>query len=339
GSLFTNSQTVSLQWQAFDNTSGTSAYLLTEEPNFPSLSDNWTQHFSESLDNLSFALSSQQDGTKTIFLFLRDNAGNIAQQSAAITLDRQAPTLAWDQAAPTYLTQDNLSLAFLLSDNLSSQLYYLLLDNSSEPPLLTDDEWNQYTSENLTLSLDNLSEGLFTRFLWLKDQAGNLAGPETIQTLIDRTAPSITNFHIDNGSLFTNSQTVSLQWQAFDNTSKVASFAILEDKQYPSETDWLSYAQATENYAYTLKNSTDGIKSLTLFVRDHAQLQAQREDNITLDSTGPEITLTHLPPTYLNYDNFSLGFLGQDILSTVSDYQILEDNQTPAINSGWLSYT
>ena len=138
-----------------------------------------------------------------------------------------------------------------------------------------------------------------TNFLWLKDRAGNLAEPQSISTSVDRTPPSISNFSLNGGDNFTNSIELQLSWQANDNGSGIKDFFLSETNTQPNkQEEWITYQNTSELYLYTLSDSSDGDKTLTLYLRDFAGNITQQQQSFQLDKTVPSSlssTTPHLP--------------------------------------------
>ena len=71
-----------------------------------------------------------------------------------------------------------------------------------------------------------------------------------------------------------------------DNLSGLKDFYLSETNNEPNnEEDWIAYQNTSDPYLYTLKDSSEGDKALTLFVRDFADNIASLTDTIILSPT------------------------------------------------------
>jgi hypothetical protein len=121
---------------------------------------------------------STNDGSKTVYLHLRDSAGATATASATITLDATAPTGTLKLDSGAKLTVDaTVSATITGSDTIGVTGYWI--SSSSTTPGINDTGWTAVTS---TTSLSTTPDktltdltGLSTQYLWLKDAAGNVS--------------------------------------------------------------------------------------------------------------------------------------------------------------------
>ncbi len=150
------------------------------------------------------------------------------------------------------------------------------------------------STDQLSLPLEQ--EGMLSYFLWFKDPNNNLSEPLQLDTLFDPAPPAIADFQINAGDNFTNSIELQLSWQASDNGSGIKDFFLSETNTEPtSEEEWIAYQNTSETYPYTLSDSSDGDKTLTLYLRDFAGNITQQQQSIQLDQTRPNIALEQIP--------------------------------------------
>ncbi|MBF8264796.1 MAG: hypothetical protein HW384_660 [Dehalococcoidia bacterium] len=127
GATYTNSTYATLTLSASD-TIGVSGYYLSTETTMPSVpSTGWTPVTSTASysANANYTLSSG-DGSKTIYVWYKDSAGNVSNMaSGSITLDTTAPVITITSPTPnsTYTaTGSTISLGGSASDNTSGVL-------------------------------------------------------------------------------------------------------------------------------------------------------------------------------------------------------------------------
>ncbi|MBI4374514.1 MAG: hypothetical protein HY542_06520, partial [Deltaproteobacteria bacterium] len=141
------------------------------------------------------------DGTKTIYLHLKDDQGTTATASQSITLDTTVPTGTLKLDNGNKLTVDaEVSADMTGTDGVGITGYFL--SSSSVVPGVNDPGWTAITS---TTSLATAPDrtltdltGLSTQYLWLKDAAGNVSS--TISDGIEVVRIHSTNSSHDMGS-------------------------------------------------------------------------------------------------------------------------------------------
>ncbi|MCX6665833.1 MAG: PGF-pre-PGF domain-containing protein [Euryarchaeota archaeon] len=211
------------------------------------------------------------DGTKIVYINLRDIAGANVSTSATITLDRTIsdPSLSINSGANSTNTT-NVVLTITASD-----AAYMKIDNDT---LFTNmSSWITKTSTyNFTLASG--ADGLRTVYLIVKDDAGNTKTTSDSITL-DTTAPTNLSLSINSGSAYTNSTSVNLTVTA----SGGAYYAYFSN----TNVTWTRYDYTTSANLWIL-TSGDGIKTIYYKAADDAGNNATAiTATITLDTTAP----------------------------------------------------
>ena len=286
---------IEMTLRAEDTLSPIIGYLLSSDNLTPTLdSEDWVRlEISNQVDELSLTwpLDNSVEGAFTLYGWVLDAAGNLSEVFGdQLQIDLTPPTSELLTTLPEFLQDQELSFGLLVEDNFNGELFYLLSENDQFPEL-DSSSWQAYLGENISYPVSEVADGLFSLSLWIRDEAGNLAGPFTLNTLVDRTSPSISAFIINNGDNFTNSSEIILSWQASDNGSGIKDFFLSETNTQPNkQEDWIAYQNISESYPYTLSDSSDGDKSLTLFLRDFAgniKLLNNKAFSLTLDPISP----------------------------------------------------
>jgi hypothetical protein len=247
---------------------------LTNKPDFTDIKmepflplvDNWV------LDG--------EDGPKTVFLRLRDEAGNFSNVlTASIILDRQPP-----QELDMLINEGNEWLtnpARKTSVQLTAKgaSHFMI----SEDPEFADVEWLPF--KNVTAWVFSELEEEKTLYAKFKDPAGNISELVTAKIKLDYTPPLCEEFLIDEGSDFCNNpqKKVNLKIKAPDAIKMAISNTPISDPMDPS-TVWEEYS---ENKEWEL-DGEDGLKTIYLVLQDEAgNLSGRYNERIILDRVGP----------------------------------------------------
>jgi len=186
GSKYASNRVVSLTLSATDLTSGVAGISLSNDGSSYSAYEALTNSKSWSLPD--------SDGSKTVYLVAKDNAGNVAQVvSASIFLDRQAPigVLVSVNGGAAYVTTAQVSLTIGATDpNPASGLAYMRFSGDGN----TWSDWESFSQSRNCWSLTSdaggkAGDGAKVIYVQVKDSAGNSAG-SSVQVLLDSTAPT-----------------------------------------------------------------------------------------------------------------------------------------------------
>jgi hypothetical protein len=200
GAAGTSSPTVVLSIAATDNV-GITGYYISETSTTPSATaPDWasvTSTMSYSAD-VSFILSSG-DGTKTIYVWFKDDIGNVsAPATVSITLDTTAPSnvsVMINGGAPS-TSSTTVELSIAATDNTGVTGYYI--SETSTTPSATASGWTLVTS-TMSYSADvsfilSSGDGTKTIYIWFKDDTGNVSAPATTSIELASTISMITPY-------------------------------------------------------------------------------------------------------------------------------------------------
>ncbi|MGK5093259.1 SUMF1/EgtB/PvdO family nonheme iron enzyme [Deltaproteobacteria bacterium TL4] len=176
---------VSLNLSALDDT-GIVAYYVSESPTNPLASDSKWVHVTSTLsynETLSFILAGGDPGNRTVYVWFRDEAGNVSEKvNAAITLtDTVAPSITsitinnGDASTPSI----SVSLSLSAYDGLGVTAFYVS-ENSTVPTAnasgwTTISSTTNYSAKVSFILSDSSSYGSRTVYVWFKDESGNVS--------------------------------------------------------------------------------------------------------------------------------------------------------------------
>jgi hypothetical protein len=222
---------------------------------------------------------SGDDGPKTVFLRLKDKAGNISKPiSANIILDRTAP-------------EDSRLLinngARWLNNPMKRVTLTLMAKGASEmiignTPSLNDGKWEPVKPlVGWTLLGDDGQKKVFAKF---RDEAGNETSIIEASVMLDTKAPELERFLIDKGVQFTNNKELKT---SITLKSSGADFMALANKPFekPESASWRPYSEQSEWHL----EGGDGAKTVFLILKDSAgNISPIYTANIILDRTPPQ---------------------------------------------------
>ncbi|MGB9911096.1 MAG: LamG-like jellyroll fold domain-containing protein, partial [Microgenomates group bacterium] len=215
GNEYTSSSEVILTLNASDATSGVSQMIISENSDFSGSS--WESYTTSKV----FSLSSSE-GSKTVYVKFKDNAGNIsAVFSDSIILDTSGPTgVITINNGDNYTSSRIVTLSISASDIFASVLQMKISENSNFSAAV----WESYTAtKSYTLSS---SEGTKTIYIKFKDSLGNESEVYSDSIIYDTTPPSLSLDSPGNES-YINSERPSFKWKAaFDLVSGVAKYKL-----------------------------------------------------------------------------------------------------------------
>jgi hypothetical protein len=333
-SLFTlpataTSLTVPITTLTASDAAGVTGYLLKEAATVPLSNDPaWSATVPA-----QYAFTSQ--GTKTIYVFAKDAAGNIsAPLSGTVTITLADTTAPVVTAFTLPATDSSLIVpvsSFSATDAAGVTGYYL--GETSTAPALIDTHWTTTPTSSYTFA----TAGTKTLYAFAKDAAGNISTPVSAIvtiTLADTTAPIVTVFTMPTTS---TSLTVSVTtFTANDNTA-VTGYILSESATTPLPTisGWTSTAPSAYSF------STAGSKTLYAFAKDAAgNVSVPGTANITItlpDATAPEVTTFVIPATSGSLTVPVTTFSATDNVA-VTGYLLSESSSAPSLAAqGWAS--
>lgn len=302
-----NSLTVPVTaFTATDNV-GVTGYLITASNSIPSLSDpKWTVTAPGSY----LAASA---GSKTLYAWARDAAGNIsASSTATVNIDMTKPVVATFTVTTPVSTMSIPVTAFTATDATGVAGY--LITESAATPSLSDLNWSGTAPNSYT----SVTTGTRTLYAWAKDTAGNISAAKTAAANIDKTAPVISSFTFKTFSI---KQAPIATFTVSDNTA-VTGYYLSENGTTPALTDFVG----TKPTSYPFASA--GLKTLYAWVRDGAgNISARSSATTTVDDVPPAVAAFSIP-AFSNGVVPITAFSGSDDNGAVS-YLILTTSAKP----------
>jgi tRNA threonylcarbamoyladenosine modification (KEOPS) complex Pcc1 subunit len=265
-----NQKAISVQFKCVD----CKGFQLANKPDF---TDVRLEPFVPLVENW---ILDGEDGPKTIFVRLRDEAGNFSNVlTSSIILDRQPPEepgLVINEGKEWLTNPARKAVVQLSAKGVS---HFMI----SEDPEFTGAEWD--TFRNATTWVFSEGEGEKELFVKYKDPAGNISEAIASKIKLDYTPPELDKFLINEGSNFCNDiqKRVSLKITAKEATKMAISNMPISDPNSPSVI-WEDYS---ENKEWVL-DGEDGLKTIFLVLKDEAGNYSGRyNEHIILDRAGP----------------------------------------------------
>jgi len=249
------------------------------------------------------------DGTKYVYITVRDYAGNEANTYASIILDTKAPVTT---AVGVPTTAQNTDVVFTLSasDDLSGvAATYYQVDS-------TTGTWTPGTTVTILAPSDHSNDGVHTIYYYSVDNAGKKESYKsctvTIDTVVpDTTPPTNLSISIAAGAEYTTSSTVTLTLSAVDAESMMISNDV-----YFSGATWEPYNTSKTTWPLS---TGDGVKTVYFKCKDAAGNVADPvSDTIYLDTTPPTAAIT--PDKTTIYTGETVLFTGSTSEPTGATY-------------------
>ncbi|HWU36941.1 MAG TPA: hypothetical protein VN203_04780, partial [Candidatus Acidoferrum sp.] len=300
GATATNNPAITVALSATDNVGVTGYYLSPSSTPPAATASGWVSlpgalSYSSSV---AYTLASG-DGSKTVYVWYKDAAGNVSTTaSASIRLDQTAPSNG-SLTATAGNTQVALSWAGVTDSGsgLASSPYKLLFASGTTPPATCTSGTQAYVGSATSYTHSGLSNGTaYSYRLCATDQAGNTSSGATASAtpiappLTDTTPPTGT-LTISGAAAATNNPAVTLALSATDNVG-VTGYYLSTSSTPPAATasGWVTLPGAlsySSSVAYTLA-SGDGVKTVYAWYKDAAgNVSTPASASIRLDQTAP----------------------------------------------------
>ncbi|MFA7403720.1 MAG: MBG domain-containing protein, partial [Pelobacteraceae bacterium] len=306
---------------------GVTAWLLSETPTATAGDSRWS-----TTKPADYTFSGQ--GSKTLYAFAKDAAGNVsAPLSANITITMSDTTPPTVDAFSISTSQTSLTcLIVTLSASDTSGVTGYFISESATPPAAGATGWSLAAPTSYTFA----SQGAKTLYIFTMDAAGNVSLPVSASvtiTLSDTTAPSITNFTIPAASA---SLTVAVSsFAAIDDTA-VTGYLLSETNTATADSgNWT--ATPTSSYTFV----TAGAKTLYAFARDAAgNISIPVTSSVTIslpDVSAPTVSGFSVTGSSASLTVAVTNFTATDD-TAVTGYLVSESATAPAAaDSGWTS--
>ena len=241
GAAYANTLSVTLTLSASDNSGSVSQMCISNTSSCTA----WETYATSRAWTLTTG-----DGTKTVYVWYKDAAGNTSTSCPdTIILDTTPPSSSITiNSGAVYTKTTSVTLTLSASDALSG-VSQMCISNTSSCT-----SWETYaTSKAWTLTT---GDGTKTVYVWYKDNAGNAnTSPYSDTIILDTTAPT-------NGTLSAtagNAQ-ISLSWSGFsDATSGIGSYKLVYSTSgAPSSCSTGTQIYSGSGTSYTHTNLTNG---------------------------------------------------------------------------------
>jgi fibronectin type 3 domain-containing protein len=321
GDTLTLNRMVSLAVSATDATSGLSQMQFSND------GSTWSSW--ESCANSRVWYLSTGDGTKTVYLKVKDMAGNIAGQvSDTIVLDTTAPTPAIVILDGSDYTCTQYLFCTVAASDSGTPVVEMRLSNDG---VWDTEPWvafNPYPDWGLTIG-----DGLKTVYLQVKDEAGFVSATVSDTIVLDTVNPtgSVT---INGGVEFTTSPSVTLSISASDSISGIEGIRISND-------DWID--EPLESYVTSKQwslPSGDETKTVYVRIKDRAGNEITVSDAIILHTHPPIIAAfaVEAGAEYASTVPVTLSIEASDPSGGVNQMRFSNGDSEPLGWSAWEAY-
>ena len=225
-----------------------------------------------------------------------DMAGNRASDSIAFRIS---------QNTSLHITAPRLKLPSRQTSFLVEWEYLTSLEIESIVIILDENDPLSLSEDTLSYQVAVSEDGVHTISIEAKDPSGNLFS-DSVEVIVDRTAPSVGFIGIENGTLF-NVTKVSVQWGAFEERG-ISGYDLFVDDQQK-----MNGGQETES---TL-DLTEGDHTIRIIAHDLAGNSDQEQIDVVVDITRPTLELVSpqedvLTDSYLRFEWEGTDLYGLD---------------------------
>ncbi len=326
GSSSTNNLTVSLSITASDAT-----YMKIDNNTY---FENMTSWITKAR-NYTFTLPGGADGTRTVYLRVKDDAGNVKTTSDSINVDSTAPT----------------GLEFSINDDASytnNQTVSLSISASGGPSTIwLSNNGSVYSSTDYTTSLTwNLSstDGTKTVYCKVADAAGNNASTSA-NIILDTVNPSSVSLSSPSAGQTLSSQEPTFSWSNPNQQSQTRQFKIQILQTGTIKQSSTLNASTTSYTADTLAEGSYSWKVIVYDMANNSATSTQRSFTISVDGlaipsptypasnarvndTTPRLRWSQVSGQGTVYYDYKYGNSSQNLTNTGSTTNLYVDTTT-----------
>lgn len=227
----------------------------------------------------------------------------------------------------TYVVEQPLPVPSLIPSDYSSNQEITLVGNRPGTIYFSvnGSSFAQYTGQIIEANAGPDGTGTTTIQAYLNDTINSLVGPtQTFTYNIDLVRPVITSFTINNGDATTANQLVTLQIDASSYTNSVTGLLISEQADFTGATVQLYAPEVTFELS-----PVDELKTIYIQVSDQLeQFSSVKQEQITLDTTPPTITVSTEPMAPIGESTFEFAgtkSAGSGVVAQVTNDTDIED--------------
>jgi large repetitive protein len=286
-------------------------FLLTESLSAPGPSDSgFTRTCTTSVSQTEAFTLSSGDGTKTIYLWTKDSAGNVSSssQSHSVLLDTILPSLSLSGVGALYGGGKTLSLTYGAAD-LESGLFKveLFLSYGGSAYAKVKDLSFSGTTDSFALPVTDAADA--TVRIVATDLAGNIQTATSGVFTIDSTPPAAPTITLTSPS---NTNSATLTFAA--TCTGISDLLIGEAVSASDTTGWVTCAATLSS---VITATTQGNRAIKVFARDAVgNVSAATTINVNFDSVIPTATITAQPAALSSETSFNFQFSGTDNITS-----------------------
>ena len=252
GSIYTNSENIELE---LSNVSNDIASVCIS--NFENSCTNYKNYKTTYSHTISLG-----DGSKTVYVSLKDKAGNVNKINPTIKLDKTEPTCRLVQSSSSYYLKNGSYNEYVIrcSDNFEIGNYTLSTSNLSTDSKLIKAEITNFASNEATIKVTALTgDGKANVYLnsgSILDSAGNTNTKSFLiidSLVVDNTPPFNNSILINYGATITNNKTLILSLNSTDN---LGGYYCLNTTNKVEDCSWISF---NKEGSYSLNTSATNI--------------------------------------------------------------------------------
>ena len=266
GTIYTNSENVELELK--NVSSDIDSVCISNVENNCTNYKNYKNTYSHTI--------SLGDGSKTIYVSLKDKAGNVNKLNATIKLDKTEPTCRIEpKSTISYYLKDGSYNEYIIrcSDNFEIGNYTLSTSNISTDNQLVKAEVTRFVTNEATVKVTALTGDGKTKIYLnpgsVLDSAGNTNTKqiEIASLTIDNTPPLNNSILINYGATITNNKTLILTLNSTDN---VGGYYCLNKTNKIEDCTWNNYSKEGSYILNTSAINTTENHTIYAFFKDIA---------------------------------------------------------------------
>ena len=260
--------------------------------------------WSDLTDEITFTFTSLSEGTHVLDIRATDNADNDRIRTVTVMVDTIDPTISINGPVNEYYSpSSSVNVSWTGDDEMSGVDGYIYRIDGQEWTEMSDDLFHVFGP---------LSEGMHIVEVRVFDMSGNF-DKACVNFTVDTVKPLIAISSPD-GSVYTNSSSMQVNWNGSDPTSGI--------KGYRYQLDSEAWSSLTDDVTHLFAELSEG--SHTVYVRayDNADNFETANVSFTVDTVRPDISFSS-PADGVNTGSTSMAvtWLGVDPTSGILGYR------------------
>ncbi|PVX24075.1 MAG: hypothetical protein CW716_10820, partial [Candidatus Bathyarchaeum sp.] len=316
-SEYVTSSVVTLNLSAADATSGVHQVRLSND-------GVWDTELWENPSSTKVWTLTLDDGEKTVYYQIRDNAGLLSEvYISSGSLDSTPPTGSIKiNSGDVYTNSTSVTLNLTAMDA-TSGVHQVRFSNDG---IWDTESWETYSATKVWVLESD--DGTKTVYYQIMDNVGHVSETFSASIILD-TKPPAGSITINDDSAYTPSTSVTLTLTAVDATSEVTEMRFSTDDV--SWTDWEAYSDS-KVWMFT---TDEGTKIVNYQVRDQLGLiSGTYFDTIVLDTKPPTVSVISITnDTEVKSSTITASWSGADTISSINHYRVRLNNGS-WINTG-----